>query len=80
MYASHRPISAILLESALRPLQPIGAISVPSSFAGIDNRAMRARVAAWFNEFGHGGIDVSRKIQDFDFRSARSSKSSRRSL
>jgi ribose transport system ATP-binding protein len=28
---------------------------------------MRARVAAWFNEFGHGGIDVSRKIRDFDF-------------
>jgi ABC-type sugar transport system ATPase subunit len=51
-----------------------------SRFGGIDNRAMRARVAAWFNEFGHGGIDVSRKIQDFEFRSARSSKSSRRSL
>jgi ribose transport system ATP-binding protein len=25
------------------------------------------RVAAWFNEFGHGSIDVSRKIQGFDF-------------
>jgi ribose transport system ATP-binding protein len=38
-----------------------------SRFGAIDNRAMRARVAGWFAEFGHGGIDVSRKIQDFDF-------------
>ena len=38
-----------------------------SRFGAIDNRAMRARVAAWFKEFGHGSIDVSRKIQDFDF-------------
>jgi ribose transport system ATP-binding protein len=38
-----------------------------SRFGAIDNRAMRARVAGWFEEFGHGGIDVSRKIQDLDF-------------
>jgi ribose transport system ATP-binding protein len=38
-----------------------------SRFGAIDNRAMRDRVAGWFEEFGHGRIDVSRKIQDFDF-------------
>jgi ribose transport system ATP-binding protein len=38
-----------------------------SRFGAIDNRAMRARVAGWFEEFGHGRIDVSRKIQDLDF-------------
>ncbi len=38
-----------------------------SRFGTIDNRAMRARVAGWFEEFGHGSIDVSKKIQDFDF-------------
>jgi ABC-type sugar transport system ATPase subunit len=38
-----------------------------SRFGGIDNRAMRARVAAWFNEFGRGGIDVSRKIRTLIF-------------
>ena len=38
-----------------------------SRFGAIDNRAMRNRVAALFEEFGHGAIDVSRKIQDFDF-------------
>jgi ribose transport system ATP-binding protein len=49
-------------------------------FGGIDNRAMRARVTAWFNKFGHGGIDVSRRSRTLIFRPARSSKSSRRSL
>jgi ribose transport system ATP-binding protein len=38
-----------------------------SRFGAIDNRAMRVRVTAWFEEFGHGGIDVSRNIQDYDF-------------
>jgi ribose transport system ATP-binding protein len=38
-----------------------------SRFGVIDNRAMHARVAGWFEAFGHGRIDVSRKIQDFDF-------------
>jgi ribose transport system ATP-binding protein len=42
-----------------------------SRFGAIDNRAMRARVATWFNEFGHGGIDsVGRIVQHENLRVA----------
>jgi ribose transport system ATP-binding protein len=38
-----------------------------SRFGVIDNKAMRDRTASMFREFGHGGIDVSQKVQNFDF-------------